>query len=117
MAVDTQTKRQACLSFSRIFCFQGPFPGEGTSDMPIRVEMGYCYPFIHMAPPAPSGIIGIKWLGNKTWLADRKARRQKAKGALSRMQAKYDPESMLPAERHMIESGAIWVAYLMADEL
>jgi hypothetical protein len=104
MAVDTLHKRRACISLAQQTRFQGPNPGDGTAPMDVRVMMAYCYPFTHMAPPAITGLIGIKWLGNKVWLADRKARAQAARGAQGREQMAYrsDEEVEATAKVRMI---------------
>lgn len=96
MAIDSELKRRACLSFARVFDFQGSEPGTLISDMADRVVMCFCYPFKVMAPPALN-IQGIKWLGNKTWLADRKARSQKARGKMSKQQLRYRTDDEVEA--------------------
>lgn len=96
MAVDTLLKRRAVISTAHIWSFQGSEGGGTITDMADRVVMGFCYPFEHMAPPA-LGIIGIKWLGNKTWLADRKAREQKARGQMSKQQMAYRTDDEVEA--------------------
>jgi hypothetical protein len=103
MAVDTLHRRRACISLAQPTRFQGPNPGEGTAAMDIRVMMAYCYPFAHMAPPQLT-FGGIKWLGNKVWLADRKARDQKARGKMSKQQAGYlaDEEVEATAKVRMV---------------
>lgn len=95
MAIDIALKRRACLSVGRPWCFQGLRPNGGDA-MEDRVVYAYCYPFKIMAPPVLP-IQGIKWLGNKTWLADRKARDQKARGKMSKQQAGYRTDEEVEA--------------------
>src|SRR5579885_2879302 len=108
MAVDTQHKRQACVSLAQPTRFQGPTPGEGTAAIDIRVMMAYCYPFEHMAI-SQLLIGGIKWLGDKVWLADRKAAAERLRKKQAREQRLTTPkrEQRKPRPRYVRFVGEI----------